>query len=68
MEKFIPLLSVLLWAALWSAGGFLILVNTIKTQRHETTLLGWQISPAGFLRPFQPFGSARGSYSPLGSR
>lgn len=40
MEKFIPLLSVLLWAALWSAGGFLILVNTIKTQRHETTLLG----------------------------
>ncbi len=39
-KKFIPLLSVLLWAALWSAGGFLILVNTIKTQRHETTLLG----------------------------
>lgn len=40
MEKFIPLLSVLLWVFLWSAGGFLILINTIKTQRHETTLFG----------------------------
>jgi len=40
MEKLLPLLSVLLWVFLWSTGGFLILVNTIKTQRHETTLLG----------------------------
>ncbi|MEL7645358.1 MAG: hypothetical protein AAGU04_03695, partial [Anaerolineaceae bacterium] len=40
MEKILPLLSVLLWVFLWSAGGFLILINTIKTRRHETTLLG----------------------------
>jgi hypothetical protein len=40
MEKIIPLLSVLLWVFLWSAGGFLILINTLKTQRHESALLG----------------------------
>ncbi|NMC16205.1 MAG: hypothetical protein GYA40_06155 [Chloroflexi bacterium] len=40
MEKITPLLSVLLWVFLWSAGGFLILINTLKTQRHESALLG----------------------------
>jgi hypothetical protein len=76
MDRFIPLVSVLLWVLLWSFGGFLILINTIKTQRHESTLLGlglglvlqvWLANLTGrFLAPVPAFWLSAGLVFALG--
>ena len=43
ISRIIEALTILIWIATWFVGGFLIVVNTIKIRRHETTLLGFGV-------------------------
>ena len=40
MSHLFDITDLLLWIFMWAAGGFLILVNSIRAQRHEYVLLG----------------------------
>jgi len=70
MNTWLNLLSMLLWVLIWALGGYLILISTVKVQRHEATLLGFGLGLvlqawvsnllAHFLTPVPAFWAAAG--------
>ena len=43
LSKIIEMIFPLLWGIIWFLGGYLIVVNTLKVRRYETTLLGFGV-------------------------